>query len=298
MDHQQVTKIFESGITSDPGDEIFALVALIQPDFNLSLLRKIHHDVARFFAGTYPGFRASNTPYHDLNHTYSVVLATARLLHGLSCSSQEISVEVIEQALYSAYFHDIGLLAQTSEQEQSGAIYIQNHEERSIVVMTQYLAGNNCSDILIQECSFVIRYTNISLNPEDIAFSRQESRLAGYVLGSADILAQMADRNYLERLPFLFQELKEGGMQSHDSVVALMQGTIFFYHNIIVERLENAFANIAQVMQAHFHRRWQINENLYYTNITNNLNYLKTILKSCADKPECLKSYLRRIPKS
>lgn len=296
MDHQQLTKIFESGATSDPGDEILALAALIQPTFNPSLLQQLHFDVARFFSGTYPGFRGSNTQYHNLKHTYSVVLATARLLHGLNCSSHDISIQIMEQALYSAYFHDTGLLTQASDQAKSGAIYTQNHEERSIVVMTQYLTANNCSAFLIQGCSSAIKCTNISLNPNRIAFPAPEAKLAGYVLGSADILAQMADRCYLERLPFLFQEHKEGGMKSHDSAVELMQDTTFFYHNIITERLEKAFANTALAMQAHFHTRWQIDNNLYYTNITKNLDYLKTILKICENKMECLETFLKRIP--
>lgn len=296
MSHQQLTKIFESGATSDPLDEILSLVILIQPSFNPCLLRQLHHDTARLFAGTYPGFRASNTQYHDLKHTYSVVLATARLLHGLTCAGhgQDISIQVMEQALYSAYFHDTGLLTKTSDQALSGAIYFQNHEERSITVMTQYLESNNLSHALIQECAAVIKCTDLTLDPKDIAFPSPASKLAGCILGSADILAQMADRCYLERLPSLFQEHKDGGLNTYDSAIELIRDTTFFYHNTITERLEKTFTNTAQAMQAHFHKRWQINDNLYYTNIGNNLDYLKKILQTCEDKMECLEDFLKR----
>ena len=299
MNHQQLTRIFESGATDDPLDEILALVTLIQPTFDACLLRKLHHDTARLFAGTYLGFRASNTQYHNLKHTYSVALATARLLHGLTYThDQDISIQIIKQALYSAYFHDTGLLMKTSDQALSGAIYTQNHEERSITVMTQYLENNNLSQTFIQDCAAVIKCTDLTLDPEDITFPSPASKLAGYVLGSADILAQMADRCYLERLPFLFQEHKEGGLKAHDSAMELMQDTTFFYHNIITERLEKTFTNIAQAMQAHFHKRWQINNNLYYTNIGNNLGYLEKILQTCEDKMEYLETFLKRNPTS
>ncbi len=296
MNHQQLTKIFESGATSDPLDEIIYLVALIQPTFNPCLLRQLHHDTARFFAGTYPGFRASNTRYHNLKHTYSVALATARLLHGLTCTGQDISIQVMEQALYSAYFHDTGLLMKTSDQALSGAIYTQNHEERSITVMAQYLASNNLSHALIEGSAAAIKCTDLALDPRDIIFPSPASKLAGYILGSADILAQMADRCYLERLPFLFQEHKDGGLKAHASAFELMQDTTFFYHNIIAERLEKMFTNTARAMQTHFHERWQINDNLYYTNIGNNLDYLKKILQTCEDKMECLETFLKRNP--
>ena len=297
MNHQQLTRIFESGATADPLDEIVTLATLTQPTFDALLLRQLHHDTARLFAGTYPEFRASNTLYHNLTHTYSVALATARLLHGLTCNhSQDISIQVIKQALYSAYFHDTGLLMTTSDQALSGAFYTQNHEERSIAVMKQYFENNNFSQAFIQECASVIKCTDLTLAPEDMTFPSPASKLAGYVLGSADILAQMADRCYLERLPFLFQEHQDGGLKAHESAMELMQDTTSFYHNIIATRLEKTFTNTAQAMQAHFHTRWQINDNLYYTNIGNNLGYLSKILQTCENKMECLETFLKRNP--
>ena len=296
--HQQLTQIFESGATNEPLDEILSLAALIQPSFNPFLLQQLHQDMARLFGGSYPGFQASTTQYHNLRHTYSVALATARLLHGLSCTGQDISNQVMEQALYSAYFHDTGLLMETSDAATSGAVYTQRHEERSITFMTRYLSHNNLSPLLIQGCSAVITCTNLTLDPRDIAFPSPASKLAGYVLGSADLLAQMADRCYLERLPFLFEEHREGGIETHDSAIELMENTTHFYHNIISERLTKSFADTAQAMQAHFHQRWQINDNLYHTNITKNLDYLTKILETCEDRGECLERFLRRTPTS
>jgi len=296
MDHQQLTKIFESGTTSEPLDEILSLVALIQPLFQPDRLRQLHDDVGRLFAGTYPGFHTSTTRYHNLKHTVSVALASARLLHGLHCSGQDITSHTLELALYSAYIHDIGLLTETSDKVVSGAIYINNHEERSIIFLKKYLAGSHVSQLFIQECASVIECTNIALTPQDIAFPSAESELAGYIVGSADILAQMADRYYLERLPFLFQELKEGGVETRESPIGLIQDTTRFYHDIIIGRLEKSFSNVAQAMGTHFQKRWQINENLYYTNIEKNISYLKKILKICEDELDNLGTFLKRIP--
>jgi len=296
MNHQRLSRLFESGATNDLADEILFLTTQILPAFDTTALQRLHKDIARLFTGNYPGFQANNTRYHNLNHTYGVVLATSRLLHGLACSGREISIPIMELSLYSAYFHDAGLLRTTAEPARTGAAYTRNHEERSIAVMTRYLADNTLPEFLSQDCPSVIRCTDLSVAPDTIAFPSPEARLAGYVLGSADILAQMADRYYLERLPFLFEEHRDGGLQTYRSAIELMQNTMSFYHNIIVERLEKAFAKISDALQAHFRERWQINENLYSTNIAKNLDYLKTILDLCENRRECLESYLKRVP--
>jgi len=296
MNHQQLTKIFESGATNDPADEVLFLTTQIQPTVNSPALHQLDQDIVRFFTGDYPGFLASNSRYHNLKHTRSVVLATSRLLHGLACSGQEVSVQALELALYSAYFHDTGLLRTEADQTQHGVFYIQHHEERSIAILTQYLTDKGLPKFLREECPSVIQSTNLALAPDSIAFPSAAAKLAGCVLGSADILAQMADRYYLECLPFLFQEHQEGGLQTFASAIELMQNTTSFYHNIILHRLEKSFSNISKAMRIHFQARWQIDENLYYTNIMKNLDYLKTILELCENRLECLQTYLKRVP--
>jgi len=296
MNHRQLTRLFESGATDTAIDEILFLTTQIQPTFHTAALRQLHDDITRLFTGSYPGFQASNTRYHNLVHTCSVALATTRLLHGLACSAREISIPVMELAIYSAYFHDAGLLRTATDQARTGAIYTRNHEERSIAFMTQYLRGNNLPEFLSHHCPSVIRCTDLTLAPDHIAFPSPEARLAGYVLGSADILAQMADRYYLERLTFLFEEHRDGGLQTYHSAIELMQNTMSFYHNTIIKRLEKAFTKISDALQVHFRERWQINENLYYTNIAKNLDYLKTILDLCENRLECLETYLKRVP--
>ena len=44
---------------------------------------------------------------------------------------------------------------------------------------------------------------------EEIPFRSDETRAMGRILGSADLIAQMADRTYLEKFPLLFEEFQE-----------------------------------------------------------------------------------------
>lgn len=298
MNHQQLTRIFESGATDNPADEILLLISRIQPAFNTCALQQLDQDITRLFRGDYPGFLASNTRYHNFTHTRSVVLATARLLHGLACSGREISMQTMELALYSAYFHDAGLLRTVADGARSGAFYTRNHEQRSIAILNQYLTDRGLPEFLGKECPSVIQCTNLSLDPESIAFPSPEARLAGCILGSSDILAQMADRYYLERLPFLFQEHQEGGLHTFRSAIELMRKTTSFYHDVILDRLERSFSNISAAMHIHFKERWQMDENLYCTNIFKNLDYLEAILERCGNRPGDLKACLKRVPVS
>ncbi len=69
----------------NPGDAIVQTISIVSRflgDFEKDLFVNAVEDVKLLFKGRYSGYRASNTQYHDFEHTVSVTLATARLLHG------------------------------------------------------------------------------------------------------------------------------------------------------------------------------------------------------------------------
>ncbi|MEN8190917.1 MAG: hypothetical protein ABFS19_13810 [Thermodesulfobacteriota bacterium] len=115
-------------------------------------------------------------------------------------------------------------------------------------------------------------------------------------MGSADILAQMADRYYLERLPLLFAEHQEGGIGNYNSVLELMEQTSDFYHNVVIDRLAHSFGNLTKFMQVHFRERWGMERNLYLENIKKNIKYIRFVLRECQGDIDSVKKYLRRIP--
>ncbi len=296
MEHSHLTQLFESGYSDDPLDEILLLLSFIAPGYSQESLRQLHQEIANFFNGDHSEYRPSNTQYHNLGHTYSVVLAATRLFHGLFCEGRHVSEETLRKALYCAYFHDCGLLLKNSEKAASGAAYTKEHEARSILFMERYLQEKAFPPSFIADCSLIIQCTNLKIDPDTLAFPSEEVKLAGFVVGSADILAQMADRYYLERLPLLFQEHKEGGITIYNSAVELMQHTTFFYHHVIIDRLERVFFNIVEAMRTHFRERWDLDRNLYLENISKNIKYIRTVALSCEDEMECLQQFLRRKP--
>lgn len=299
MDNLFLIKLLESGFTDDPLDEILAVLNLMVPEIEQESLIELHREIGLIFGGAHPDYRQSNTKYHNLDHTYSVVLATVRLFHGLFCDGWPVSEETLTKALYSAYFHDCGLLLKNSEDAVTGATFTVGHEKRSMFFMADYLKEKEFPLPFITDCSVIIQCTNLSIDPDTLFFPSAEMQLASFAMGSADILAQMADRYYLERLPSLFQEHQEGGITNYNSAMELMEQTSMFYHNVVLDRLMRTFGNLTKFMQNHFLERCGVDENLYLTNIKKNIEYIQLIVKSSGgDMEESLQKYLRRNPPS
>ncbi len=288
--------IFESGGTADPLDEIILLVSQVCPKADLNLIRKVHTDVAAIFSGQYPGFRGSTTKYHDLRHTYGVVLASIRLFHGLFHEKHTLPADLVILGLLSAYFHDSGMLLQITDGAESGANYTKYHEKRSIIILKKYLETYDYPNDLKLNCATVIKFTNLDLEEDDFRTDNSQLKLCGQVIGSADLLAQMADRYYLESLPLLFQEHQDGGIDEHNSALDLMRSTVEFHEKVVKKRLKKTLGNIAPTMQTHFRIRWNTDRNLYQENINLNIEYLKKITEDCVLDLRCWSKYLRRTP--
>ena len=169
------------------------------------------------------------------------------------------------------------------------------HETRSILFLDKYLAEKGFAKDISRDCATIIRYTDLDSDPPTFDYHSHEIQLAGQVVGSADILAQMADRYYLECLPLLFDEQQAGGINRHNSARELMEHTEKFYHDVVLKRLATTFSNTTQAMQTHFREMYKIDRNLYLENINKNINYLKKIIAQC-DSIDCLDKHLKRNP--
>jgi hypothetical protein len=101
--------------------------------------------------------------------------------------------------------------------------------------------------------------------------------LAGQVLAAADLLAQMADREYLEKLLLLFLEFQEAGLP-YESMFDLLQRTHGFYA-MATDRQERILGGVYKYMAPHFAARWDLPRDMYSEAIAQNMVYLKDVLK-------------------
>ncbi len=274
--------------------EIKKILLLIDPSFDSLFIENVYNDIIRLFNGNYPGYRASNTKYHDLEHTCAVTLATARLMHGIHVQNQTFSSRVIQLGLIGALFHDTGLIQTVEENDGTGAQYTIGHEDRSIALMERYLSdkGFLAEDFL--DCSHIIMCTKLSLPLNEIPFRSEETKTMGKVLGSADLIAQMADRNYLKKLPLLFLEFKEAGMAGFETPLELFENTGEFYHSVARTRLAEELGNVSAAARYHFKNRWGIDRDLYAESIKNNIKNMREITGVCVENYACMIKKIRR----
>lgn len=258
--------------------EVKFTTSLINPQFDFQYLDQACSDVEKLFRGYYPGFRPCNTNYHDLKHTMLVLLAMARLIHGASLQVKFTDKE-INLGLISALMHDTGYIQTVDDNSGSGAKYTLIHIKRSVMFVQDYYANEKYFQDDLFDFHDILYCTGMSTVIENIKFSSPNIEIMGKILGTADLLGQMADRLYLEKLIPLFHEFEEGKVTGFDSELDLLRKTTNFY-NMTKIRLENNLGNVNRYMVNHFRERWNIERNIYNESIENNINYLKFILKS------------------
>jgi hypothetical protein len=258
-------------------EEVCSIVSMMFPDFNFELFSKVFQDIRSLFDGNYPGYQASNVLYHDLRHTTDALLALVRLIHGAYIQGKLLFPENINVALITALFHDTGYIQKEEDTNGTGAKYTLTHIQRSIDFMDRYFTDNGFSRDDYKNGLDIILCTGLTTNISQIQFRSAEFELLGKMMGTADLIGQMADRNYLEKLLFLYHEFKEGDIGDYNSEIDLLNKTIGFY-NFISTRLANDLGGVGQYMIYHFRERWLIDQDLYSWYIEKNLNYLKQIL--------------------
>ena len=256
--------------------EVRIIATSMFPDFDFSRYEKSLDYMERLYAGKQHGFSACDTPYHDWSHTMGVLLATARLVHGVHIDRQEFSARALELALVAALFHDCGYLRRDGEVGPGGRFTL-DHVRRSIDLLEEYAREQEwpMEDFMDMEC--MILCTDPALSPDAIVFPNFETMLAGHVLGTADILAQMADDIYLEKLPLLFLEFSEAGITEFSSEYDLFMKTLGFY-SMMRSKMRNKLSNVTASMSAHFRVRHGVDRDFYSEAVVRNMDYLSDLL--------------------
>ena len=259
--------------------EIKSTTSLINPQFDFQYLDQAFEDVEKLFKGYYPGFKRCNTNYHDLRHTMLVLLAMARLIHGAFLGGIKFTDKEINLGLISALMHDTGYIQAADDHFGTGAKYTLIHIKRSIIFVQDYYADEKYFQEDLDCFRDILICTGLNFDIKMINFPSVNIEIMGKMLGTADLLGQMADRLYLEKLIPLFREFEEGKVPGFESELDLLRKTTNFYKSAQA-RFENDLGNVNRYMVSHFQHRWNIERNIYDDSIEKNINYLKYILKS------------------
>lgn len=258
-------------------DAAAATIRRINPSYDFSGLRTAFDDTLRLFNGEYPGYATIKTPYHDLQHTLDVFLCTVRLMHGVSLGGDHFVDDEITLLGISALMHDIGYAQRMEEASGTGAQYTQSHIARGIEFAHRYLAEHGFPAAWGRHLSCIISSTSPELKFSQIDFPDRKVRLLGQILGSADLVGQMADRIYLEKLLLLFLEFQEAQIGNYSSMYDLLCRTRDFYEYTLV-KLNGDFGGIYTRLEDHFRDSLGVEKNYYVESIAKNLDYLSQVI--------------------
>jgi hypothetical protein len=286
---RQISTLINMESPQDVLAEVKQILFMIHSECDVGLLTRSFLDVLNLFAGKYPGYQACDTQYHDLKHTTDTFLAMARIIHGGTIMGCTFSGRGTELGLLSALFHDAGYLLKDGE-EGPGARHTLTHIHRSIDFMENYFVAGGVSRDDFQFCCNILNCTGLDVAIDRIQFASQENEVLGKMLGTADLLGQMADRTYLEKLPFLYEEFKIAEIEGLGSEVDFFKSTPKFFE-MTQSRFQDELGAVSRYMRPHFRVRWGIDEDLYMTAIQRSMDYLETILEI---DPENCREHFRR----
>ncbi|MCX7193422.1 MAG: HD domain-containing protein [Proteobacteria bacterium] len=252
------------------------IIRRLSPEFDLSLVQSIFDDVIRLFRGEYPGYCEIRMLYHDLQHTLDAFLCAVRLMYGLHTSGTRLTDDELTIIMMAALMHDIGYAQLKGEESGTGAQYTLTHVKRGIEFMQQYIIEKHLPASYAIPLKYIILCTNPAINITEIQFPDERTRLLGQIIGTADLVGQMADRNYPEKLLFLYLEFEEGHVGNYQNVHVLLRNTQAFY-KVNQLRLDEQFDNINRKLSFYF-RDWYGTENNYYQeSIEKNIAYLAKV---------------------
>ncbi|GIX21644.1 MAG: hypothetical protein KatS3mg121_0427 [Gammaproteobacteria bacterium] len=238
----------------------------------------------RAYRGQLPGYHACDTFYHDVQHCLDITLAAARLLRGYQKAHGDLERERFVLGVVTALFHDVGYLRRRDEPVRNGAEYTAVHVTRGAEFMRRELPALGLG-ALAERAARIVHYTGYELPLTRIEPLEPGDRLIGELVASADLMAQMADRCYLEKCrDRLFPELVLAGhhawpmgapLPSFTSPRDLLLNTPQFYHRHVRRRLERELGGAFRYAESYFNGR-----NPYLDGMRDNIRYLEHLIRS------------------
>jgi hypothetical protein len=265
------------------------LYAQTWPGAPVARLSTAFADFERLFNGQYPGYLGCDTVYHDVQHTLDDTLAMARLLAGYERShapEHRLGAERALLGLVVALFHDAGYIRRTDDSKhRNGAEFTRTHVGRSARFLAGYLPTIGMAE-WVPVASLIVHYTGYELPFDQIRLDDVRDRKVGHLLGTADMMAQMADRCYLEKCrDRLYPEFVLGGVavSRNDAGLKVVYGsgldvlrqTPDFVAYTMRTRLDGEFGSAYRYVEALYGGR-----NPYIEAIERSIEHLKFVLRT------------------
>ena len=315
---------------SDPAavrDAVHKLFSETFPGAPFDKIWLAFYDFERLFNGKFPGYKGCDTTYHDVQHTLDMTLALARLVVGYERSvdpADRLGARRAQMAIITSLFHDSGYIRHNERDRDfhNGAEFTLYHVSRSADFLRRYLPDLGMSkDVAVS--SMIVHFTGYEIDLDIIELDDPRDIICGHLLGTADLIAQMADRCYLEKCrDRLYNEFVLGGIAvenakpgeyivRYKSGIDLLAKTPRFYQQVSRERLQRKFNRAYRYIEVLYS-----GENPYVDAMKNNIVHLVRVLQTgdwkllrrsppyfvgvrsaIQDIEKLARSYLERVPK-
>lgn len=272
----EISALFAVGEPDEMWMQVEGVIRLIDPAFDFARSRATFSDVMALFRGEFPGYAPVRTLYHDQAHTLEVFLCAVRLLHGIHVGAMRMQARDIELVMLAVLMHDIGYAQLRGEETGTGAQYTQSHVTRGIEFMRHYVADKGLPTDFAEALDGMIRGTDPGYPFGNILFPDPRTHLLGQIVATADLVGQMADRAYLEKLLFLYLEFKEANFGNYQSVTDMLRQTRKFY-SVTKEKLDTQYGGLYRHFSDHFRVTMGVTNNFYLESIEKNIFYLDQI---------------------
>lgn len=297
LDVTSTVDVTDAGSVGEAVEKIFLN---LYPNASAIPLRTALSHVSRLYHGEHPEFAACDTGYHDMQHILDVTLASARLMDGYERSHRKadsLGPELFAFGIMLALFHDSGYLRKRgSEDNRRGAEFTMVHVSRSEELLKYFLQKSGMGSVAIAAAQ-VVHYTGYEIPADRVKAPSPAYQTVGYLVATADILAQMSDRCYLEKChDRLYTEFVLGGIAKKQQENGKEQVIFASPQDLVVKT--PAFYQVASkrlnVTLKSFHRYAEKHfggQNLYLEGLEKNIRFAEYVAAHNADI-----SLLKRIP--
>lgn len=278
--------MLETVDTRDPGaveEAVRALHASLFPEADRLFVARAFAWVARCFAGEHPGWQRIDAAYHDFEHTLQGALCLSRLLAGRHRAGAvpRLTAHGFELGLLAILFHDTGYLKRRDDVAGTGAKYTAVHVGRSAAFAREFLVPLGYAEADVCAVQNMINCTGTGAQIAAIPFRSELERTIGYALATADLLGQMAARDYVAKLPVLYAEFAEAArhaipgappVMAFASADALVRNTPNFWERFVRPKIDSEFRGL----HAYLNDPYPDGPNPYLQRIERNLAALRS----------------------
>lgn len=213
----------------------------------------------------------SDALYHNVDHTIMVTTAGQCIIKGKHLCEGGVSPREWLHFMLALLFHDIGYVRGVCRNDKDGIYDIGDnvvfelsaggtdaaltpyHVDRSIIFVRERFGGKLFIDV---DVDTVVSYIEMTRFPVPKHEKNMDTRGYPGLVRAADFIGQLGDPNYLRKIPALFYEFEEIGVNStmgYKNPGELRDNYAKFYWNVVVTYIQCALKYLRLTQEG---KRW------------------------------------------